>query len=129
MRITNLLFWVQENKLSEKFYKKLGFEVIRSDGNHSVVSLRNFSIDLVNMRDEDIFAKDSMSGDKGRGVYLYIRVDDIDAKYLQLLTLGFATIAEPKDWDWGNREFVLKDPDGYKICFWQPITTTSTKRG
>ncbi len=120
MKITNLLFWVQENKLSEKFYKKLGFEVRSSDDAHSVVELQGFAIDLVSMRDEEKFARDSMSGDKGRGMYVYIAADDVDGKYQELIGTGLNP-TEPRDWDWGNREFVVKDPDGYKLCFWQPI--------
>lgn len=27
----------------------------------------------------------------------------------------------PRDWPWGNREFVLKDPDGYKLVFWHEL--------
>lgn len=125
MKITNLLFWVQENGLSTKFYKKLGFDVVRSADDHSVVALNGFEITLVNMRDEDKFAKDSMSGDKGRGVYVYIKVDDVDAKYKELNELGLAPATEPKDWEWGNREFILKDPDGYKLCLWQPLKEAS----
>lgn len=85
------------------------------------MTLNGFLLDLVSMRDEEPFTRDSMSGDKGRGVYIYIRVDDIDSKYQELLALGF-TPTKPKDWPWNNREFVLKDPDGYKLCFWEPIT-------
>jgi len=121
MRITNLLLWVQENKLSEKFYKKLGFEALQSDDKHSLVALGGFKIDLVSMRDEDQFNRDSMSVDKGRGMYIYINVDDVDAKYSELSEKGFRPYSEPKDWPWGNREFILKDPDGYKLCFWQKI--------
>lgn len=121
MRITNLVLWVQENKLSEKFYKKLGFDLKHSDDDHSVVSLGGFALDLVSMRDEEPFTRDSMSGDKGRGVYIYIRVDDVDAKHRELLALGLTPATTPKDWAWGNREFILKDPDGYKLCLWQPI--------
>lgn len=121
MRITNLLFWVQENKLSEKFYKKLGFEVVQSDDQHSLVSLHGFSIDLVSMRDEETFARDSMAADKGRGVYVYINVDNVDAKHQELMKAGFAPATAPKNWPWGNREFILKDPDGYKLCLWQLI--------
>jgi len=118
MRITNILFWVQENKLSEKFYKKLGFTVEQSDDAHTFVSLHGFGIDLVSMRDEEKFARDSMSADKGRGLYVYINVEDVDATYEHLLAQGFAPATKPKDWPWGNREFILKDPDGYKLCFW-----------
>lgn len=128
MKITNLLFWVQENSLSTKFYKKLGFDVIRSADDHSVVALNGFEITIVNMRDEDRFAHDSMSGDKGRGMYVYIRVEDVDSKYKELISLGFNPATEPKDWHWGNREFVLKDPDGYKLCFWQPVKESANER-
>lgn len=121
MRITNLLFWVQENKLSEKFYKKLGFEVLQSDDEHSLVSLNGFAIDLVNMRDEEKFARDSMSGNKGRGVYVYIGVDNVNMVYKKLLEQGFTPATTPKDWPWGNREFILKDPDGYKLCLWEKL--------
>jgi uncharacterized glyoxalase superfamily protein PhnB len=121
MKITNLLFWVQENQLSAKFYKKLGFEVVHSEDDHSVVALNGFEITLVTMRDEDEFAKDSMSSDKGRGIYVYIRIDDVDATYKNFVAIGLKPVTEPKDWEWGNREFVVKDPDGYKLCFWQPV--------
>jgi len=121
MRITSLLFWVQENKTSEKFYKKLGFNVLQSDEEHTLVTLHGFNIDLVSMRDEDKFARDSMSADKGKGMYVYINVDDVDATYNKFSEAGITPYTEPKDWPWGNREFIAKDPDGYKLCFWQPV--------
>lgn len=121
MKITSVLLWVQENTLSEKFYKKVGFDVIRSDDQHSVVSLGGVEIVLVSMRDEEPFTKDSMAGEKGKGVYVYIAVQDVDATYAQLADKGLTPATVPRDWGWGNREFILKDPDGYKLCFWQPI--------
>jgi hypothetical protein len=68
MKITNILFWVQENKLSEKFYKKLGFEITASTNGYSEVKVGNFEIVLVNMRDEDEFSGDSLAGEKGKGM-------------------------------------------------------------
>jgi uncharacterized glyoxalase superfamily protein PhnB len=121
MRITNLLFWVQENKLSQKFYKKLGFEVLQSDDEHSVVSLNGFTIDLVSMREDGQFVGDSLTAEKGRGMYIYINAEDVDAKHAELLGAGLTPATSPQDWPWGNREFILKDPDGYKLCFWQTI--------
>jgi catechol 2,3-dioxygenase-like lactoylglutathione lyase family enzyme len=119
MKITHLVLWVQENKLSEKFYKRLGFEVLESDEEHSIVSPGGFSLDLVSMRDDSRFSHDSMAADKGRGLYIYIRVDNVDERYRELVALGHEP-TKPKDWEWGNREFVLKDPDGCELCFWQP---------
>lgn len=122
MKITQLLLWTQENKLSEKFYKKLGFGVLSSDDDVSVVSLQDFHITLVNMRDEELFTNDSLAGEKGKGMYIYIAVDDVDTMYGQLIRKGIQPATKPKDWHWGNREFIVKDPDGYKLCFWQKIT-------
>jgi len=119
MKITGLVLWVQDNTLSVKFYKKLGFSVDESVDRHSIVTLGDFNITLVSMRDESEFNGDSLAGDKGRGMYVYIHVDDVDAKYAELLKLGITPRSEPRDWNWGNREFVVKDPDGYKLCFWQ----------
>lgn len=120
MKITNLVLWSQENKIAEKFYKKLGFDVEQSDDEHSVVVLSGFKLDIVTMRDEEKFARDSMATEKGRGMYIYIQVDDVDMMHGDLVAKGFMPATEPKNWQWGNREFILKDPDGYKLCFWQP---------
>src|SRR3989344_807261 len=94
MKVTSILLWTQENKVSEKFYKKLGFEVVRSDDQHSLVELGGFQITLVNMR------------------------DDVDEQYEKFIKLGIKPATKPRDWPWGNREFIVKDPDGYKLCFW-----------
>lgn len=121
MKISNILFWVRENRESERFYKKLGFEVLVSTDAYSEVKLGDFKIVLVNMRDEDEFAGDSLAGEKGKGAYVYIHVADVDAKHAELIKDGFKPSTEPRNWPWGNREFILKDPDGYKLCFWQTI--------
>lgn len=125
MKYTHLVFWVQDNTLSEKFYRKIGFEVTASSDRQSVVKLGDLEIMLVSIRDEEVFQRDVFSGDKGRGMYIYVYVDDVDAKHRQLIDLGLEPASAPRDWDWGNREFVIKDPDGYKLCFWHETTTTS----
>jgi uncharacterized glyoxalase superfamily protein PhnB len=121
MKVTGLLFWVQENKVSEKFYKKLGFEVQSSNEEASIVKLGGFTITLVAMRDDEEFNKDSMIPERGRGMYAYIQVENVDSWCKQLQELGLSPATRPRDWPWGNREFILKDPDGYKICFWQSV--------
>ena len=109
-----------DNTLSVKFYKKLGFEVRETDDRGSVVALGNFKIYLMSMRDEAEFATDSLAPNKGKGIYVYIYVDDVDTKYAELTKVGIHPRTEPRDWGWGNREFIIKDPDGYKLCFWAP---------
>lgn len=118
MRFTNIVLWVQENKVSEKFYKKLGFTVTESTDNYSEIELGQFKMTLVNMRDEAEFAGDSLAGAKGKGIYVYVWVEDVDAEYERQTKAGLQPTTEPRNWPWGNREFILKDPDGYKLCFW-----------
>lgn len=118
MKFTNILLWVQENRISEKFYKKLGFEVTASTDAYSEVQHGDLQIVLVNMRDEDEFAGDALGGAKGKGMYVYFWVKNVDEEYQRQLQLGFRPATQPRDWPWGNREFILKDPDGYKLCFW-----------
>lgn len=121
MKFTNILLWVQENKISEKFYKKLGFKATISTDAYSEIQLGDFKITLVNMRDEDEFSGDSLSGAKGKGIYIYIKVTDVDQEYDRQISLGLKHASKPRNWEWGNREFILKDLDGYKLCFWQSI--------
>jgi uncharacterized glyoxalase superfamily protein PhnB len=72
------------------------------------------------MRDEPEFNRDALASDKGRGMYLYIRVEDVDTLHASLPSKGITPYTAPRDWPWGNRECIVKDPDGYKLCFWQP---------
>jgi len=117
MRFTHILLWVADNTLSEKFYKKLGFEVVHSDDQYSEVTLDDFKIGLITMRDEEEFSGDAIATPKGKGMYIYIHVDDVNKRYRDVIKDGFSPVSEPCDWTWGKREFVLKDPDGYKLCF------------
>jgi hypothetical protein len=121
MKVTNLLFWVADNTLSEKFYKKIGFTVTHSDGEYSEVELSGFKIGLITMRDEAKFATDALAAERGKGMYVYVSVEDVDAKYKEIEKLRIPSATPPRDWPWGNREFIVKYPDGYKMCFWQNV--------
>jgi len=57
---------------------------------------------------------------KGLGIYAYVEVDDADRHYAFVKGNGIEPRTEPKTWPWGKREFVVKDPDGYKIVFYAP---------
>ena len=119
MKITRLVLWVQDATLSYKFYKKLGFTVTSVTERDAAVSCGMFEVMLVTMRDEAEFNSDSLASEKGKGMYIYVSVDNVDVKYGELKKFGLELKAEPRDWPWGNREFVVSDPDGYKLCFWQ----------
>lgn len=121
MKFTGLVFWVQDATLSYKFYKKIGFEVTSVTDRDATVRCDGLEIMLVTMRDEPEFNGDSLSMQKGKGMYVYLHVADIDEKYAELTKAGIVPKAVPRDWPWGRREFVVSDPDGYKLCFWHAL--------
>jgi catechol 2,3-dioxygenase-like lactoylglutathione lyase family enzyme len=57
-------------------------------------------------------------GINGTRPTLHLRVDDIDARHLQVAARGAALFA-PETTHWGTRWFVACDPDGNLIAFEQ----------
>ena len=55
----------------------------------------------------------------GTGVQMFIRVEDVDKKYQEIKN-KVTVIDEIETKSWGDREFTLKDPDGYLISFYTP---------
>ena len=48
----------------------------------------------------------------GRGVYFTIEVDDVDDEYKRIKELGIPIEVELRDEPWGDRHFVIQDPNG-----------------
>jgi catechol 2,3-dioxygenase-like lactoylglutathione lyase family enzyme len=57
--------------------------------------------------------------EKAGAVHVYLSVDDVDAFHKELLAKGLKPAGEPRDWPSGNREFILRDPDGYNLVFFK----------
>lgn len=54
-------------------------------------------------------------GAPGRGIALWVYVDDVDAATERLLRLGARMVAEPADQPWGERMASLEDPAGHLL--------------
>ena len=67
------------------------------------------------------------SGTAGGLTYLY--VSDVDAWYAELRERGVTNLDEPRDRPWGNRELVVSDPDGNRLCFASVRPGVSPDRG
>jgi lactoylglutathione lyase len=64
----------------------------------------------------------------GRGMNLQIRVDDVAALYATVQASGCTVLLPLEDkWYrqdrvlWGNRQFVVQDPDGYLLRFFEDL--------
>lgn len=120
--ISSLLFFVKDLEATKKFYETLGFNVTKDKG---MVTFRVnwFEMNFIDREHSEF--KSGFDGELGRGMFVYIKVDDVDSFYKKIIKKGIKPVGEPKDWDWGNREFVIKDPDGYRLVF---FTKTKNSR-
>lgn len=121
--IAGIVCYVKNTKKTAKFYEAVGFKFDKREPNHVSVYLNWFWIDFHSQDKEDKpeFQKEANLKNKGAGQFLYIKVDNVDAFYKGLLKKKLKPSSKPRDWPWGNREFVIRDPDGYKLVFFQKI--------
>jgi catechol 2,3-dioxygenase-like lactoylglutathione lyase family enzyme len=119
--IAGTAFYVKDLPKTIEFYEKLGFDFKTKDERHAVGYINWAWIDFLEIAKEDKpnFIDETKKENKGAGVYFYLSVENVDEAYNQLIAEGFQPTTEPKNWPWGNREFVLKDPDGYKLVFFK----------
>lgn len=59
----------------------------------------------------------SMMSRRGRGIYFFLTVDDVDEFYDFLVAGGIETFEPPADAGWGGRYFAIVDPNGYRLFF------------
>jgi catechol 2,3-dioxygenase-like lactoylglutathione lyase family enzyme len=119
--VSGITIYVKDIETSVKFYETLGFDK-RKDANGTTTIYSNwFWLNMVPISDEEKvgFAKEANAEPKGAGLFIYLSVDDVDQFYSEIVAAGLKPSTEPRDWDWGNREFVVRDPDGYKLVIFK----------
>jgi catechol 2,3-dioxygenase-like lactoylglutathione lyase family enzyme len=119
--VSGFTLYVKDLDVSADFYETLGFKVEKQEEGHAFVRLNWFTIDLVDQMKENKseFQKEAGSEPKGSGIFINISVGDVDEYYKKVVDKGFKPSSQPRDWPWGNREFVLRDPDGYKLVMFK----------
>ena|SRR3989344_6802697 len=117
-RFHSTLLYASDLIKTAAFYKQLGFKIEEADDSVKV-KLGDFRLAFVDENKTPIKNESGMKP-KGLGVYMYIEVENVDAYHEWLKNNGVSPRTEPRDWPWGKREFVVKDPDGYKLVFYSP---------
>ncbi len=121
--ISGLVSYVKDTAKTAEFYDKLGFHFEKRELDHVSIRLNWFWWDFhpQDKEDKPEFQKEANLENKGAGMFVYISVDDVDEFYQGLIDKGLKPSSEPRDWSWGNREFIIRDPDGYKLVFFKKI--------
>lgn len=121
--VSGIVCYVKDALKTADFYESLGFIVTKREVDHVSIRLNWFWIDFhpQDKEDKPEFQKEANLENKGAGQFLYIKVGNVDKAYKALIEKGIEPSSEPKDWPWGNREFIVRDPDGYKLVFFNKI--------
>jgi uncharacterized glyoxalase superfamily protein PhnB len=119
--VSGITCYVKNLSKTVKFYETLGFETKKSDAAHATLYSNWFWIDFLAAAKNERpgYTKGVDLSNKGAGVFLYLSVDDVDGFHKALLSKGLKPSTQPQDQPWGNREFILCDPDGYQLVIFK----------
>lgn len=119
--VSGLVCYVKDITATVAFYETLGFTFKRHEPTRATGYINWFWIDFLQSDTETkpAFLAEANAQPKGAGQYLYLSVDDVDGAHAALVAAGLKLSTEPADQPWGNREFVIRDPDGYKLVIFK----------
>jgi len=109
------LLFLEVNNLEESlaFYtESLGFESVRKDldSDPPMATLRAGKLRITLAQHLETMLR------RGRGIHLFMGVQDVDAYYEALQDRG-VHLAPPADEGWGGRFITVEDPDKYRLFF------------
>jgi len=119
--VSGFTCYVKDIKKTADFYKALGFKLEKQDSDYLLARLNWFGIDFraQDSEEKSEFQKEAKAEPKGAGIFINISVGDVDEFYDAALAKGLKPSSAPRDWPWGTREFVIRDPDGYKLVLFK----------
>jgi uncharacterized glyoxalase superfamily protein PhnB len=101
--------------------RAFGFTVIARHGegdrvDHAELALGGSMIMLGSVRDDD-FGRLVGAPGAGNGGSLYVATDDVDALFARATAAGARIEQGLTERDYGSREFICRDPEGFVWCF------------
>jgi predicted enzyme related to lactoylglutathione lyase len=112
--ISGITCEVEDLPREAEFYETIGFRRGKQESDRVTFYVNWFFVTLVAENQAE-------APTKGAGVFLYIKVDDVEGFHKAVLSKGLKPAGEPERKPSGNREFVLRDPEGYNLVFFQKM--------
>jgi catechol 2,3-dioxygenase-like lactoylglutathione lyase family enzyme len=106
---------VRDLSRTAEFYEALGFRRGKEEPDRLTFYVNWFFVTF--STDEQADAAELAS--KGAGIFLHIKVDDIEDFHRGVVAKGMKPESEPGKRHGGGREFLLRDPDGYRLVFFE----------
>ena len=119
--ISGLTCYVKDLARTAEFYETIGFRRGKEEPDRATFYVNWFFVTFIaqDQEDDPELRKEARLPKRGSGLFLYIKVDDVEDFHKEVVAAGMKPDGEPEVKTSGNREFVLRDPDGYKLAFFQ----------
>lgn len=114
------------------FYTKLaGFEVLydRPENDFAMLAMNGARLMIEGLNEKSrVWKVGKLEKPLGRGMHLQIKVEKVDSLYNNFKTANYPIFFEMED-KWyrkdndkvGNRQFLVQDPDGYLLRFFEDL--------
>lgn len=103
------------------FYRdQLGFQITQEWSPDDQLAWCRLERDGVSLMLQQACDEDGPAEGRGRGVVFYISCADASAEYERLQASG-VNVAPPQVAFYGMNQLVVTDPDGYELCFQNPV--------
>ena len=118
IQFTDICFITNDVLRLRAFYETVFGAKAEGDEIHSGISINQLTLvfDHVDIAEENPTFRYVKAGG-ANNVIVGLNVDDVDAEYNRLLTLGAEMLNTPTTHPWGARSFQFRDPDGNILNF------------
>jgi predicted enzyme related to lactoylglutathione lyase len=119
--ISGLTCYVKDLARTGDFYEAIGFRRGKEASDGATFYVNWFFVTFVaqDREEDDDLRKEAEASTKGAGMSVYIKVDDIADYHESVVAQGIKPEGEPERTPSGDWEFGLRDPDGYRLVFFQ----------
>ena len=119
--ISGLTCYVEDLARTAEFYEAIGFRRGKEEPDRMTFYVNWFFVTFVaqDRVDDPEARREAEPPDKGSGLDIYVKVDDLDDYHATAVSKGLKPASEPRVGQGRNREFMLRDPDGYKLVFFE----------
>jgi len=119
MNVAKTVCYAEDASLTAEFYNKLGFDITQDDSDHLSVNCGTFWMDFHPQEKEDKpeFQEEANIENKGAGLFLYFKVDDVDTYHAGLFKQGLEPSIGPKKLPVGQQRIHHPRPGRLQASF------------
>ena len=119
--ISSVTCLVKDLQKTTEFYEALGFRIGKQEQDHVTCYVNWFSVDFIadDQTSTSEQQQEAQLTNRGAGTYLHLKVENADEFYEGVVAKGMTPDAKPEGKRSTGRSFILRDPDGYKLVFFE----------